>query len=93
MTDLSGLSDFAGDELTAAQVQGILTQIDLDITNLLRDGKLAALKYTVPGEGGRTADRAANLTALLEARKHYQQLLESFPAWEISRADDCGEQP
>ena len=93
MTDLSGLSDLAGDELTESQIRGILAQIDLDITNLLRDGKLAALKYTVPGAGGRTADRGANLQALLEARRHYQHLLESLPAWEISRGDNCEDQP
>ena len=59
-------------------------QIDLDITNLLRDGKWSALKYAVPGAAGRTADRAGNLRALLEARAYYQGLLTSRPGWEVS---------
>ena len=42
--DLPDLSTLSGTELTPAQLYGILGQIDLDIANLLRDGKLAALR-------------------------------------------------
>mgnify|MGYP006908285318 FL=1 len=84
MADLSGLSSVSGVPLTETQIRGILAQIDLDITNLLRDGKLSALKYAVPGAAGRTADRAGNLRALLEARAYYQGLLTSRPGWEVS---------
>ncbi|MCH7688662.1 MAG: hypothetical protein IH899_18595, partial [Planctomycetes bacterium] len=66
MADLSDLSSVSGSELTEAQIKGILAQIDLDITNLLRDGKLSALRYGLAGPGGQTTDRAANLKALLE---------------------------
>ena len=45
MADLNDLSSVSGTELTEAQIKGILAQIDLDITNLLRDGKLSALNY------------------------------------------------
>ena len=36
-----------------------------------------------------TPRRAANLRALLEARRHYERLLESRPAWEVSQGIDC----
>ena len=38
--DLPDLSSVSGNDLTDEQLRGILAQIDLDITNLLRDGKL-----------------------------------------------------
>ena len=84
--DLSDLSTVSADELSDAQLRGILAQIDLDITNLLRDGKLAALKYNVGGADGPRSDRAANLLALIEARKLYQELLSQRPAWVLSQA-------
>lgn len=89
MPDLSGLETVTGNDLTEAQIKGVLAQIDLDITNLLRDGKLSALKYGVGGTAGRTTDRAANLRALLEARRHYQQMLEALPSWNINVAEDA----
>ena len=83
--DLPDLSTLTGTELSPAQLYGILGQIDLDIANLLRDGKLAALRYGVGGPAGSTTDRAANLQALLAAREHYQQLLSSQPTCVISQ--------
>ena len=88
MTDLTDLSSVSGDELTESQIKGILAQIDLDITNLVRDGKLSALNYAVGGQTGRTADRSGNLRALLDARTHYQQLLESIPSWNVNQYED-----
>ena len=88
MADLTSLDGFEGTPLTEAQIRGILAQIDLDVTNLLRDGKLAALKYGVGSNIGPTADRAANLQALLAARTHYEQLLSKLPAWEVSQGID-----
>ena len=85
MTDLDSLEEITGDDITEAQVKGILAQIDLDITNLVRDGKLSALNYAVGGQAGRTADRAGNLRALLDARTHYQQLLERIPSWNVNQ--------
>lgn len=84
MADLNDLSSVSGTALTEQQIRGILAQIDLDVTNLLRDGKLSALKYALPGRAGRTADRAGNLRALLEARDYYQKLLLEKPSWEAS---------
>ena len=43
MADLSDLWGVQGEDLTDGQTRGILAQIDLDITNLVRDGKLSAL--------------------------------------------------
>ena len=88
MSDLSDLDDLTGEDLTEAQIRGVLRQIDLDITNLVRDGKLSALKYASRGAAGRTADRAGNLRALLEARAYYERLLQALPAWIVSR-DEC----
>ncbi len=88
MTDLTNLDDLHGQPLSESQIRGILAQIDLDVTNLLRDGKLAALKYSVGSAIGPTADRAANLQTLLDARRHYERLLESLPAWEVSQGVD-----
>lgn len=84
MADLPDLSTVSGEDLSVEQLQGILNQIDLDITNLLRDGKLSALKYSINGSGGQSTDRAANLNALLEARAHYEKLLRERPAFEVS---------
>lgn len=91
MSDLENLSTVSGADLTVEQIKGILSQIDLDITNLVRDGKLSALRYSVGGRGrgGQRTDRAANLKALLDARTHYERLLASQPAWEASQAS-CG---
>ena len=85
MADLPDLSTVSGSDLTEEQIKGILEQIDLDIVNLLRDGKLSALKYGIAGQAGQRTDRAANLKALLEARALYEQLLKSRPAWETSQ--------
>jgi hypothetical protein len=85
MSDLTTLDGLAGEDLTEPQIKAILAQIDLDIANLVRDGKLAALKYGGGGEEMPAADRAANLEALLAARKHYEALLHSLPAWEVSQ--------
>lgn len=88
--DLTSLDDVSGAPTTEAQIRAILAQIDLDVLNLVRDGKLAALKYSAGSQVGPTADRAANLQALLAARQHYATLLAALPSWEVSQADcDC----
>jgi hypothetical protein len=89
MADLSDLNGLDGALLTEAQIQAILNQIDLDVLNLLRDGKLAASKYATPGPGGETMDRAAGLLALLSAREKYEALLRSLPSWEASQGVDA----
>jgi hypothetical protein len=86
MSDLQNLDGISGNELSVDQLRGLLAQIDLDLLNLVRDGKLAALKYSVGGGAGQSTDRAANLQALLAARDHYQQLLNSRPGWATSHA-------
>ena len=87
MSDLTDLNNITGTELSSGQICGILAQIDLDLLNLVRDGKLAALKYGMPGAGGAQMDRAENLRALLEARDYYHKLLSSQPGWAVSRAE------
>lgn len=88
MSDLTTLAGQQGSPLTEPQIRAILAQIDLDIFNLLRDGKLAALKYSVGTSIGPAADRSANLQTLLEARRQYQALLSQLPAWEVSQGID-----
>lgn len=88
MADLTSLHDVQGHPLSEPQIRGILAQIDLDVVNLLRDGKLAALKYSIGTNIGPTADRAANLQALLAARQHYEQLLAQLPVWEVTQGVD-----
>lgn len=87
MSDLSDLNSVSGTSLTGEQLDAILAQIDLDVLNVLRDGKLAAVKYTLPGGAGLGMDRAANLQALLQARDYYQRLKDRQPGWEISVAE------
>ena len=89
MSDLSDLNDLDGAPLTETQIQAILNQIDLDVLNLLRDGKLAASKYTTPGPNGAVMDRASGLLALLAAREKYEALLRSLPGWELSQGVDA----
>ena len=89
MADLENLNDVSGGELSEGQIRAILNQIDLDVLNLLRDGKLAASKYTAagPSSGGQKMDRASGLLALLAAREKYESLLRALPAWEASRGE------
>ncbi|MDA7527459.1 hypothetical protein OAF98_02115 [Planctomicrobium sp.] len=86
MADLTNLSSLSGNELSPTQIQGVIEQIDLDITNLVREGKLSALKYSITGGAGQSTDRAANLNALLHAREYYQKLLNAAPSWNVSQA-------
>jgi len=86
MSDLIDLANVSGKEISPEQIQGILAQIDLDLLNLVRDGKLAALKYGVGGAGGQQTDRAENLRALLAARDYYHKLLGEQPGWAVSQA-------
>lgn len=89
MADLTDLSSVSGSDLTEAQIKGILAQIDLDITNLVRDGKLSALRYELVGPQGQAlTDRAANLKALLQARSTYELILKGLPSWEVSQHAD-----
>lgn len=94
MPDLGDLNELDGTSLTESQLQAILNQIDLDVLNLLRDGKLATAKYATPGPGGETMDRASGLLALLAAREKYEALLQSLPSWQLSQGVDvegaCG---
>jgi hypothetical protein len=89
MADLSDLNALDGIPLTEGKIQAILNQIDLDVLNLLRDGKLAASRYAKPGPGGETMDRAAGLLALLSAREKYEALLRSLPVWQTSQGVDA----
>jgi hypothetical protein len=89
MPDLTDFNGLDGSPLTEAQLQAILNQIDLDVLNLLRDGKLSTSRYAATG--GETMDRAAGLLALLAAREKYETLLKTLPSWEMSQGVDAKE--
>ena len=55
----------------------ILARIDREIERLLRDGVLSSLDYELPVEAAARTDRAVNLKALLEARRHYRRRLNN----------------
>jgi len=86
MADLTSLDGQAGEPLSIGQIQAILAQIDLDLMNLVRDGKLSAAAYALGGAGAPTLDRGANLLALLAARDAYQKLLNEQPVWTTTQA-------
>ena len=65
--------------MTESELRSLITAIDDNVRDLMADGKLAAAKYTA-GDGGVSTDRAAGLKALLEARSHYQRLLDALLA-------------
>lgn len=88
MSDLADLNAVAGTPLSESQIQAILNQIDLDVLNLLRDGKLSTAKYGTPGPAGESMDRASALLALLAAREKYEILLRSQPGWHVSQGSD-----
>jgi hypothetical protein len=78
MTDLTTLSDLNGAELTDEKIRGIIAQIDLNIANMMRDGKLGTGKYST-AEGD--VDRSSSLHALLATRSVYEKLLQDRGGW------------
>ena len=78
MTELTNLDSISGEPLTETQIRGLIAQLDLDIANLVREGKLSAGKYNSP-EG--SVDRQASLLGLLKAREYYEKLLQERGVW------------
>ena len=76
--------------MTDDELRELIRAIDDNVRDLMADGKLAAAKYTA-GEGGISTDRAAGLKALLDARAHYQRLLDARTA--AASSDDAGSEP
>lgn len=89
MADLTDLDSVSGDDLTEDQIRGIIRQVDLNIMNLLRDGKLAAARIAENTPGGKDVDRSAALRELRETRQFYVDVLENLnPSIVISQYDD-----
>ena len=65
--------------MTDEELRDLIATIDSNVQELMADGKLAAARYTA-GDTGISTDRAAGLKALLEARAHYQALLDARTA-------------
>lgn len=55
-----------------------LAQIDSEIYQLLKDGQLSSLNYGLKFRDEERTDRTANLKALLIARRHYRELMETL---------------
>ena len=85
MPDITSFDGISGSARTAEQVLAIIEKIDLIVYNLLNEGKNAAITYKI---GDRTIDRNGYLLWLLDARKTYERLLSSLPAWEPTVYDD-----
>lgn len=88
MADLENLDSLTGDDLTEDQIRGLIRKIDLNIANLMNDGKLGAARIAENYAGGQSVDRAAALDAMLKARAVYQQILEDIPTVVVSQYDD-----
>lgn len=88
MADLANLDSLTGDDLTEDQIRGLIRKIDLNIANLMNDGKLGAARIAENYAGGQSVDRAAALDAMLKARAVYQQILEEIPTVVVSQYDD-----
>lgn len=67
--------------LSDADLVAMIAQIDANVAALMADGKLAAVRYDVGGDGP-SADRRAGLDGLLAARRAYQELLDRRGGWE-----------
>jgi hypothetical protein len=61
--------------MTTKPSEPILLRIDREIEALLRAGRLSPLDYDLPASQLAKTNRAANLKALLTARRHYRELL------------------
>ena len=73
--------------MTESELRALIAAIDQNVADLMADGKLAVAKYSA-GDGGPTTDRAAGLRALLDARAHYQRLLDAM-ATPANSGDDA----
>lgn len=78
----------AGPSLSEAALRELLAAIDENVRALMADGKLGVARYSA-GEGGPTTDRASGLKALLEARSHYQRLLDELLARSAVSGEDA----
>jgi hypothetical protein len=88
MADLANLDSLSGDDLTEEQIRGMIRKIDLNIANLMNDGKLGAARIAENYAGGQSVDRAAALDAMLKARSAYQRILDDIPVIVMSQFDD-----
>ena len=85
MTDVVNFDGVEGTDLTADQIRGIITQLDLDLYNLARDGKHAGATYRV---GDRMVSKAEWVRQLRETRQYYAQLLARIPTMAVTVYDD-----
>lgn len=89
MADLTSLSQLGdGSALTEAQIQAIINQIDLNIVNLMRDGKLGAARHQQYGAEGGEVDRSGAMREMMKARAIYEQMLHNIPSEIQSQYDD-----
>lgn len=87
MADVSDFTSVSGEDLTEAQLKGILRRIDLNIYNIL-DGKWSAVDYAEFGGTGHRKDPTKLLAQLRELRASYKAMLDEFPAEEWTQYDN-----
>ena len=85
VTDVTDFSGVTGQELTADQIRGIVKQLDLDMYNLVRDGKNAGATYRI---GDRMVSKVEWMRQLRETRQYYAELLARLPAIQTTVYDD-----
>jgi hypothetical protein len=88
MADVASFDGISADPLSYDQIQAIINQIDLNIYNLMLEGKNATLYYQQNGPAGKMADHARALEALMLAKKQYQVMLDQIPYEVHSQFDD-----
>ena len=89
MADLTDLDSVSGSDLTEEQVRGIISKIDLNIYNLLNDGKLGLARIAENTPGGKEVDRSVAIQQLRELRSFYVDVLQNLnPVIVLSQYDD-----
>lgn len=79
MADVSSFDGISADPLTTQQIQAIINRIDLNIYNLMGDGKLCAIRNGQNGPTGTQVDRSVGLAELRRTREFYVKMLEDQP--------------
>lgn len=87
MADVLDFTGVTAEELTEAQIRGIIRRIDLNIYNILAD-KHGATPYAEFGQAGHRADPDKGLKTLYELRKSYELMLNQVPCELHSVYDD-----
>ena len=87
MADITDFSSVSGEELSEAQILGIINRIDLNVFNILAN-KWDAVPYAEFGSAGHRKDPDKLLKELRQLRAMYVAKLQEIPAFEVTVWDD-----